>query len=100
MLDFEGEGHDEMLEREAADQQAERAKALLHATAVRYCPACATEVLAKRSGDCVWCDGPTTILPATPGERPDFQPGSTSPNAAASSVGRGAAATGTTEEEA
>jgi hypothetical protein len=45
---------------EAVDTDAERREELLHASAIRFCPTCNTDVLTKRDGSCIWHDGPTT----------------------------------------
>jgi len=64
MQDYLGEDHDEMLEREAADAQAERAQALLHAD-WSWCPTCRTHTLATRRNVCLFCDGATYPSPSS-----------------------------------
>jgi hypothetical protein len=45
---------------ESVDSDAERREELLHASAIRFCATCNTEVLTKRDGSCIWHDdGPT-----------------------------------------
>lgn len=61
MLDY---GYGDAVEREEAeraDDDAERARELLNANAVRFCAACARPVLTRRDRTCLWCDGPTTL---------------------------------------
>lgn len=68
MLDHAFEDHDEMRDREAADRDTEKSRDFLHATgAIRYCPACQTDVLVSRRGYCLWCDTPTSVPPVAPG---------------------------------
>lgn len=63
-LDY-GYGPDEEREfAERADDDSERARELLHANAVRFCPTCDTTVLTRqRCKTCLWCDGKTTDVP-------------------------------------
>jgi hypothetical protein len=96
MQDYVGESHDEMLDREAADLESERAHALWHASAVRFCPECAVEVLTRRDGSCCWCDGPTNFSEGIASEpRPATAKGS-SRTAAAPSLNPSPAAAGVT----
>ena len=62
MLDYGYGDAQEREQAERADDHSERAQVLLNASAIRFCPQCDVEVLAKRNGECVWCDTETTMF--------------------------------------
>ena len=83
MQDYLGEDHDEMRQRERADEQSEDARETLHA-AIRFCPQCAVEVLTRRdkARTCLRCDTPTS----PPGSVSPARLSSPSPAASAAGV--------------